>query len=103
MHVMGLATTAHVDAFHATSSPSWAYFDATAASGGVAAASGSKLASLRDTVTGGVRLYFIGANAHVYELYWATEGSSSETDLTVASGTTATAASGSKLTGVMEP
>jgi hypothetical protein len=67
----------------------------------VAAASSSKLTSFRDTVTGGVRLYFVGSSAHVYELYWATEGTASETDLIAAAGGAA-AASGSALTGVME-
>jgi hypothetical protein len=103
MHVMDLGTNEHVDALHSMSSPAWGFFDATAASGGVPAASGSKLASFRDTVTGGVRLYFIGTNSHVYELYWPSEGTASVTDLTVASGSRATAASGSSLSGAMEP
>lgn len=103
LHVMYLGTNENVYALHSNSSPAWSYFDATAASGGVSAGSGSKLKSFQDTLTGGVRLYFLGANAHVYELYWASEGSGSETDLTVASGSGATAASGSSLSGVMEP
>jgi hypothetical protein len=103
MHVTYLGTNEHVEALHSTSSPAWSYFDATAASSGVPAASGSKLTSFQDTATGGARLYFVGTNAHVYELYWPTEGTASETDLTVASGSGATAASGTSLSGVMEP
>jgi len=95
MHVMYLGTNEHVYALHSV--PAWGYFDATAASGGVPAASGSHLASFQDTVTGGVRLYFIATNSHVYELYWPSEGAASETDLTVASGAGATAAMGSAL------
>jgi hypothetical protein len=102
MHVSYLGTNEHVYALHSMSSPAWGYFDATAASGGVPAVGGSHLMSFRDTVTGGVRLYFIGTNAHVYELYWPTEGTASETDLIAATGGTV-AASGSALTGVMQP
>jgi hypothetical protein len=103
MHVMYLGTNEHVYALHSTSSPAWGYFDATAASGGVPVVSGGKLTSFQDTVTGGVRLYFIGQNAHVYELYWPSEGAASETDLTTASSASETAATGSALAGVMMP
>lgn len=99
-HVMYLGTNAHVYTLSLTPGV-WHYFDATASSGGVAAATGSKMTSFQDTVTGGVRLYFIGQNAHVYELYWPSEGAASETDLTVASGASQTAATGSALAGVM--
>ncbi len=101
-HVMYLGTNEHVEALNLTPGV-WHYFDATSASGGVAAASGSKLASFQDTETGGVRFYFTGTNNHVYELYWATEGTASETDVTAASGSSTTAASGSALSGGMEP
>jgi len=101
MHVIYLGTNGHVYALHSTSSPVWGYFDATLASGGVSAANGTKLTSFQDTVTGGVRLYFIGQNAHVYELYWPSEGTASETDLTVPSGASEIAAMGSALAGVM--
>lgn len=100
MHVMYLGTNEHVYALHATSA--WSYFDATAASGGVPAASGSKLASYQDTATGGVRLDFLGTNSHLYELYWPSEGTASETDLIVNSGGTS-AANGSALAGAMSP
>lgn len=103
MHVMFLGTNEFVYALHSTTSPAWGYFDATAASGGVGAVSGSKLTSFRDTESGGVRLYFVGTNSHVYELYWSSEGTASETDVTVASGSSATAISGSALAGAMEP
>ncbi len=103
MHVMYLGTNGHVYALHATSSPAWGYFDATASSGGVAAVSGSSLASFQDTATGGVRLYFMDINNHVYELYWPSEVAASETDLTVASGANGTEARGSALAGVMTP
>jgi hypothetical protein len=102
MHVMYLGGNEHVYTLHSTSSPTWGYFDATAASGGVPAVSGSHLTSFQDTVTGGVRLYFLGTNSHVYELYWPSEGSASETDLTVTSGGT-TAATASPLAGLMTP
>jgi hypothetical protein len=99
MHVMYLGTNEHVYALHW--STSWSYFDATAAAGAPTAASGSALTSFQD-LAGGVRVYFIGANSHVYELYWQSEGTASETDLTVASGGTV-AASGSALSGVVGP
>jgi len=105
MHVMSLGTNEHVYALHSMLSPAWGYFDATLASGGVpGTTNGSKLMSFRDTITGGVRLYFVGQNAHVYELYWPSEGTASETDLTVASGSGAVATTGppSSLSGVME-
>lgn len=102
-HLMYLGTNENVYALSSLTTGVWHYFDATSASGGASAGSGSKLKSFQDTVTGGVRLYFVGANAHVYELYWPSEGSASETDLTVASGSGAAAASGSSLSGVMEP
>jgi hypothetical protein len=99
MHVMYLGTNENVYALHSASSPAWSYFDATSASGGVAAASGSHLTSFQDIYTAGVRLYFLGTNSHVYELYWPSEGTASETDLTSASGAGA-AAAGSALAGV---
>jgi hypothetical protein len=105
MHVMYLGTNEHVYALHSMSSPAWSYFDATAAAGGVpGTSSGSKLLSFRDTATGGVRAYFEGQDAHVYELYWPTEGTASETDLTLASGAGINATGGppSSLAGVME-
>jgi hypothetical protein len=98
MHVTYLGTNEHVYVLYSA----WGYFDATAAADGVVAASGSRLTSFEDTVTTGARYYFIGQNAHVYELYSPSEGSASETDLISATGGTA-AASGSALTGVMEP
>jgi len=100
MHVMYLGANENVYALHWVTD--WSYFDATTVSDGVPATPGSALTSFQDTVTGGVRLYFIGANSHVYELYWPSEGAASETDLIAASGGTA-AASGSALTGVMQP
>lgn len=100
MHVMYLGTNEHAYALHWTAN-AWTWFDATAASGGVPAANGSKLTSFMDNA-GGVRLYFLGTNSHVYELYWQSEGAASETDLTVASGGTV-AATGSALTGVIGP
>jgi hypothetical protein len=103
MHVMYLATNGEVYALHAMSSPAWSYFDATTSSGGVAAVGGSALASFQDTVTGGVRLYFLDIDNHLYELYWPTEGAATETDLTVASGSTGTQARGSALAAVMTP
>ena len=103
MHVMYLGTNEHVYAISSTSLTSWGYFDATGGVGDVFAASGSKLSSFEDTLTEGSRLYFIGTNSHVYELYWPFEGSASETDLTIASGSGATAASGTSLSGAMEP
>jgi len=93
MHVMYLGTNEYVYALHSLSSPAWNYFDATAASGGVAAVSGSHLTSFQDIYTAGVRLYFLGTNSHVYELYWPSEGSASETDLTASSGAGAAATS----------
>jgi hypothetical protein len=105
MHVMSLGTNEHVYALHSMSSPAWGYFDATLASSGVPGTSnGSKLMSFRDTASGGVRLYFEGQNAHVYELYWPSEGTASETDLTVAAGVGVNATNGppSSLSGVME-
>jgi hypothetical protein len=101
MHVMYLGTNEHVYALHYLGGTSWGYFDATASAGAPAAASGSALTSFQD-LAGGVRTYFLGANSHVYELYWQTEGHASETDLTVASGG-ALAASGSALSGVVGP
>ena len=101
MHVMYLGTNQHVYALRWVSGTTWRYFDATAASGGVAAANGSKLTSFQD-LAGGVRLYFLGTNSHVYELHWQSEGSASETDLILASGGTV-AASGSALTAVVGP
>ena len=91
MHVLYLGTNEHVYALHSSSSPTWSYFDATAASGGVAAVSGSHLTSFQDIYTEGVRLYFLGTNSHVYELYWASEGAATETDLTASSGAGSTA------------
>jgi hypothetical protein len=106
MHLISLGTNQHVYAFHSMSSPAWGYFDATAASSGVpGTTNGSKLLSFRDTATGGVRTYFEGQNAHVYELYWPSEGTASETDLTLASGAGINATGGpptSSLAGVME-
>jgi len=104
MHVMYLGTNEHVYALHSSSSPAWSYFDATAASGGVAAVSGSHLTSFQELAgfsdtTGAVRLYFIGQNAHVYELNWLTEGSATQQDLTASAGAGA-AATGSALAGV---
>lgn len=101
MHVMYLGTNHHVYALRWVSGPNWSYFDATAASHGVTAAPGSALSSFQD-LAGGARLYFLGTNSHIYELYWQNEGAASETDLTSASGGTM-AASGSALTGVVGP
>jgi len=101
-HVMYLGTNENVYALSSVTAEVWHYFDATSSSGGASAASGSKLKSFKDTVTGGVRLYFLGTNSHVYELYWPSEGSASETDLTAASGSGVTAATGSSLSGVMQ-
>jgi len=102
MHVMYLGTNEHVYALHYKGTgTSWGYFDATAASGAPSAASGSALTSFQD-LAGGVRVYFLGANSHVYELYWQSEGTATMTDLITASGGT-TAASGSALTGVVGP
>jgi hypothetical protein len=101
MHVMYLGTNHHVYALHWVSGSAWSYFDATAASHGVSAASGSALTSFQD-LAGGVRLYFLGTNSHVYELYWQSDGTASETDLTVASSGTV-AASGSAVSGVVGP
>ena len=103
MHIMYLGTNEHVYAISSTSLTSWGSFDATGVSGDVLAANGSKLTSFQDTLTEGSRLYFTGNNDHIYELYWPFEGSASETDLTVASSSGATAASGTSLSGVMEP
>jgi hypothetical protein len=94
-------TNHHVYSRRWLSGSSWSYFDATAASGGVPAASGSVLTSFQD-LPGGARLYFLGTNSHVYELHWQNEGAASETDLTVASGSTI-AATGSALTGGVGP
>jgi hypothetical protein len=52
MHVMYLGTNEHVYALHSSSTPAWGYFDATAASGGVPAASGSALTSFQGLVGG---------------------------------------------------
>lgn len=101
MHVMYLGANDHVYELHWTGGTSWSYFDATAASRGVSAVAGSELSTFQD-LAGGARLYFLGTNSHVYELYWQNEPAASETDLTVASGGT-TAASGSALTSVVGP
>jgi len=101
MHVMYLGTNDHLYALHWVSGTSWRYFDATAASGSPSAAPDSALASFQD-LAGGVRAYFLGANSHVYELYWQSEGTATVTDLIAASGGAA-AASGSALTGVVGP
>jgi len=85
MHVMYLGTNHHVYALRWVSGRAWSYFDATAASHGVSAANGSALTSFQD-LAGGVRLYFLGINSHVYELFWQSEAGASETDLTLASG-----------------
>jgi hypothetical protein len=101
MHVMYRGTNEHLYGLHWVSGPSWSYFDATTASHGVSAASGSALVSFQD-LGGGTRVYFLATNSHVYELYWQSEGTASETDLTVASGGTI-AASGSAVSGVVGP
>jgi len=105
MHVMYEGSNQHVYALHAASSPAWGYFDATTECGCIAPIGGSTLASFQDTVTGGVRLYFIDGNLHLEELYWPSEVGvfPTETDITVASGSTATAARGSAIAGVMTP
>jgi hypothetical protein len=105
MHVMYEGSNQHVYALHAASSPAWGYFDATTECGCIAPIGGSRLASFQDTVTGGVRLYFIDGNLHLEELYWPSEVGvfPTETDITVASGSTATAARGSAIAGVMTP
>jgi hypothetical protein len=100
MHVMFLGTNEHIYAMH-WSGNLWGYFDATAASKGVPAVHGSALTSFQD-LAGGSRLYFLGTNSHIYELYWPSESAASETDLTSASGGTV-AASGSALAGVVGP
>jgi hypothetical protein len=101
MHLMYLSAN-NVYALHWGSS--WSYFDATVSGGAPLAASGKPLASLRDSVTGGVRLYFIVTGSrHIYELYWPSEGAVSGTDLTAASGAKKAAAGGSGLSGVMQP
>lgn len=94
-----------MDALRWVSGTSWSYFDATAAASGVSAAAPSPLTSFQDTEAGGVYVYYIGVgpNFHVYELYWSSEGSSSETDLTAASGAGTKAAKGGGLSGVMTP
>lgn len=101
MHVMYHGTNEHAYDLYWKSGKTWSYFDATAASGGVLAASGSAMTSFQD-LAGGVRLYFLGTNSHVYELYWASEGTATETDLIAASGGTI-AAGGSALTSVIAP
>lgn len=101
IHVMYLGTNDHLYALHWPSGTSWSYFDATASAGAPAAAPDSALASFQD-LAGGVRVYYLGANSHVYELYWQSEGHASETDLTVTSGGSI-AASGSPLSGVIGP
>lgn len=101
MHVMYLGTNEHVYELHWTNGTVWSYFDATAASHGVSAASGGALTSFQD-LSGGARLYFLGTNSHIYELYWQSEPAASETDLTVASGGIA-AATGSALASVVGP
>jgi hypothetical protein len=101
-HVMYLSTDEHVISLSFTSGV-WHYFDATLASNGVPAANGSALNSYQQDnpqVSGGVFVDFIGQNAHVYELFWPSEGSASEKDLTVASGSGFTATLGSPLTGL---
>jgi hypothetical protein len=43
------------------------------------------------TVNGGVRVYFLGTNSRIYELFWSIEGETFATDIT-APGSGATAA-----------
>jgi Fungal fucose-specific lectin len=74
---------------------SWSNGDVTAGAGGVAASSGSGLTSWAISVTGHAT-YYIGANQHVYELYW--NGSTwTNGDITAATGNNL-AASNSSLT-----
>ncbi len=100
VHVNYLGTNENVYDLHYTTA--WSYFDPTEVAGAPSAASGSGLTSYQDN-NGGIRLYFIGTNSHVYELYWPAQREASYTDLTAASGTGATAGSGSPLTCQIDP
>lgn len=102
MHVFYLGTNAHVYELHWTSGTIWNSFDATAAAGIAAAAAGSSLTTFKDLM-GGARVYFLGTTSHVYELYWYDSTILSGTDLTTASASSTTAASGSALTSLVSP
>jgi len=99
-HIAYLATNGHVGFLSFdSSSNSWKFSDATAATGNTPAASGSALVAYEDgsSLPANVDVVFIGTNQHVYQLSLNTATAAwSKQDLTALTGNTL-AASGSTL------
>lgn len=96
MHVFYLGTNQHVYELYWNGGSAWHSDDPTSLAGAPAAASGSKLTSFVGAGSG-MHVFFLGTNAHVYELHWTSGTIWNSFDATSASGLPA-AASGSALT-----
>jgi hypothetical protein len=77
----------------------WRYGDLTAATGGPLVAPGSPLKSIADTINGVFRVHYVGADAHIHEMYIS--GGWRDGDLTAVAGGPAVAA-GSGLSSVAD-
>lgn len=99
-HVYYVNSSAHVCELYWNSNNGWSKGDLTANHGNVPVASPYSLTAFYDSV--GEHVFYVGANQHLYQLYWSPNGGWSNADLTANRGGPLVAI-GSKLTSFADP
>jgi hypothetical protein len=84
--VFYLGSDQHIDEFWWNSSTGWHFSDVTAVSGAPVAASNSPVTSHINNIAGTEEVFYIGANQHIYELFWTSAAGWNFGDLTFTTG-----------------